>query len=285
MRTSENEAAWIESGPVYGQAAGMARMSAAVVEHTVLEPWTQLRPFVKRFEVVRSLTERAHTLLPDTSLVACLRLDGTAMLHGGQALPTAILSGLQDRARMLTHLPGSLVLLTIFSEAGAAAFLREPVDLLFNETMPMDSLLRRSQLDDLHSQAAEAAGPARRVEAMQRFLLGRLQIAAPDPLATAVAAEIRKRHGAVRVEELSRAAGLSLSALERRFRKQVGASPRKFASIARLRHVLRLRKTGGNLTEIAYQAGYADQSHFIKDFSAFTGVAPGSFFQRRSSFC
>jgi len=250
-----------------------------------VEPRAELRPFVKRFEVVRSLTERVHTLLPDTSLVACLRLDGAAMLPGSPALPTAILSGLQDRTRTLTHLPGSLVLLTVFTEAGAAAFLREPVDLLFNQTMPMDSLLLRSQLDDLHSQAAEAAGHSRRVEAMQRFLLRRLQIDAPDPLSAAVAAEIRRRHGAVRMEELSRVVGLSLSALERRFRKRVGASPRKFASIARLRHVLRLRKTGGNLTEIAYRAGYADQSHFIKDFSAFTGVAPGSFFQRLSSFC
>jgi AraC-like DNA-binding protein len=109
----------------------------------------------------------------------------------------------------------------------------------------------------------------------------------PDPVARAAAAQIQERHGAVRMEELARGAGLSLSALERRFRKAVGATPRKFASVVRLRHVLRLRNGGGTLTEIAYQAGYSDQAHFIKDFRNFTGLAPQSFFQRfrHSHFC
>ena len=118
-------------------------------------------------------------------------------------------------------------------------------------------------------------------------MLGQLRSEALDPVATAAAPQVKERHGAVRMEELARGAGLSLSALERRFRKVVGASPRKFASIVRLRHVLQLRNGGGKLTEIAYQAGYSDQAHFIKDFRNFTGLAPKSFFQRfrQSSFC
>jgi AraC-like DNA-binding protein len=262
-------------------------MAEAAVERTVLEPLAALRPFIKRFEVIQSLTERIHTLLPDTSLVACFRLDGVAIQDGASILPAAVLSGLQDRARTLTHLAGSCVVLTVFTEAGAAAFLREPLDLLFNRTMPMDCLLRRSQLDDVREQLAEARDHARRKEILERLLLGQLRSEAPDPLATAAAARIKERHGAVRMEELARGACLSLSALERRFRKMVGASPRKFASIVRLRHVLGLRHVGGNLTEIAYQAGYCDQSHFIKDFRSFTGLAPRSFFERfpLSSFC
>jgi AraC-like DNA-binding protein len=106
----------------------------------------------------------------------------------------------------------------------------------------------------------------------------------PDRVTEAAAAQIRKRHGAVRMEELARALDLSLSALERRFHKKLGTSPRKFASIVRMRHVLQLRRAGGSLTEIAHQAGYCDQSHFIKDFKSFTGLAPESFF-RQTSFC
>jgi AraC-like DNA-binding protein len=139
----------------------------------------------------------------------------------------------------------------------------------------------------VHEQLVEARDHARRKEILERFWLGQLQGAAPDPVATAAASRIKESYGAVRIEKLAREAGLSLSALERRFRKVVGTSPRKFASIVRLRHALRLRTVGGNLTEIAYQAGYFDQAHFTKDFRNFTGLAPRSFFQRfqQSGFC
>jgi AraC-like DNA-binding protein len=262
-------------------------MAEAAVKHTVLEPMAVLRPFIKRFEVTQYLTKRQHTLLPDTSLVACFRLDGMAIRHEAGILPAAFLSGLQNRARTLTRMAGSCVLLTTFTDVGAAAFLREPLDLLFNTMMPLGNLLQRSQLQEVHEQLVDARDHARRKEILERFLLGRLRSEAPDSVATAAAARIKERHGAVRMEELARDAGLSLSALERRFRKMVGASPRKFASIVRLRHVLRLRNGAGTLTEIAYQAGYSDQAHFIKDFRNFTGLAPQSFFQRfrQSSFC
>ena len=261
-------------------------MSEAVLTHAVRLPSMRLRRFVKRFEIIETFAERVHTLLPQTSAIACFRLDGVARMHGASSsLPAALFSGMQDRMRSMTHLPGSHVLLTVFTEAGAAAFVREPLDRLFNRTMPMDLFLRRSPLDEVREQLMEAGENAGRVDVVERFLLGRLRSEAmPDPVTEAAAAHIRKRHGAVRMEELARVLNLSLSALERRFRKKVGASPRKFASIVRMRHVLRLRRAGGSLTEIAHRAGYCDQSHFIKDFKSFTGLAPESFF-RQTYFC
>ena len=35
---------------------------------------------------------------------------------------------------------------------------------------------------------------------------------------------------------------------------------------------------GENLSQLAYDAGYCDQSHFIKDLKKFTGRPPASFF-------
>jgi AraC-like DNA-binding protein len=259
-------------------------MGEAVLKHTVLEPSAALRPFVKRFESIHSFTERIHTLLPDTSLVACFRLGGVA-LDGASALPAAGISGLQSRARTVTHLAGSHVLLTVFTEAGATAFLREPLDRLLNRTIPIECLLRRSQLNEVQEQLMETGGLACGTGVLERFLLAQLRAEAPDPVTEAAVKGIQKRHGTLRIEKLAPAMGLSLSALERRFRKNVGTSPRRFASIVRMRHVLRLRKTGQNLTEIAYRAGYCDQSHFIKDFKNFTGSAPELFFRQIDTFC
>jgi len=255
------------------------------VRHIVLEPSTALRPFIKRFETTESFAERNHTLLPATSLVACFRLQGTARIAGASILPAGVFSGLQDRARVVTHLTGSHVLLAVFTETGAAAFLREPVDGLFNETMPVDCLEDASQWKDLGERLQGTAELAERIGILERFLLRRLRKERPDPGVAAVTHEIQRKHGTVRIEKLARGVGLSLSALERRFRGQVGSSPRKFASIVRMRHVLRLRRSGANLTEIAHQAGYFDQPHFIRDFRGFTGQAPESFFERSATFC
>jgi hypothetical protein len=45
-------------------------MAEAAVKRTVRKPMAVLRPFIKSFEVTQYLTERTHTLLPDSSLVA-----------------------------------------------------------------------------------------------------------------------------------------------------------------------------------------------------------------------
>jgi len=102
--------------------------------------------------------------------------------------------------------------------------------------------------------------------------------AQPDPLVAAAVELIEQTQAMIRIEELTRRIGLSQSALERRFRRLVGASPRRFASLVRLQNVVRLHEAGTDLTTIAHAAGYYDQPHLIKDFKRFTGLAPGAFF-------
>jgi AraC-like DNA-binding protein len=57
----------------------------------------------------------------------------------------------------------------------------------------------------------------------------------------------------------------------------VGASPKQLASIVRFRHAVRAYRPGLTLTQLAYDAGYFDQSHLIREFRAFTGLTPRDF--------
>jgi transcriptional regulator GlxA family with amidase domain len=68
--------------------------------------------------------------------------------------------------------------------------------------------------------------------------------------------------------------------LERRFETAVGMSPKQLSRIVRLQSTLKLleQKKYSNLTSLAYESGYYDQAHFIKDFREFTGISPKSFF-------
>ena len=72
---------------------------------------------------------------------------------------------------------------------------------------------------------------------------------------------------------------LSKRTLERRFMAETGLSPKQFAKIIQFDSSLQ-QLTGKDykkLTDIVYENGYADQSHFIKVFKSFTGKTPKAF--------
>jgi len=86
-------------------------------------------------------------------------------------------------------------------------------------------------------------------------------------------------NGMVTITEMAAAAGVSERQLERLFKKYIGLSPKYYARIIRFNYIFQLIKSKrGSWTEIVYQSGYYDQSHFIRNFKAFTGEAPSSYF-------
>lgn len=247
----------------------------------VQTPCEALRPFVRRFLVIESTAARRDVHLPDTGFVAAFCFRGDCRLNGDARAPRAAITGLWDSVRTHAHSRDHAVVIAAFTATGAAALLRQPLEEFANATTDLDAVLGRpAGLDRLHEQLAVAASHARRIRLVEDLLLAQAGDARPDALADAAVAMIERTQARMRIEELTRRIGLSQSALERRFRRLVGASPRKFASLVRLRNVVRLREEGADLTTIAHAAGYSDQPHFNKDFKRFTGLAPGAYFAR-----
>ncbi len=85
--------------------------------------------------------------------------------------------------------------------------------------------------------------------------------------------------GLVRIREVARRLHTSPRTLERKFLAATGLSPKQFARIVQFSASLRqLRQIeSGTLTDIAYDNGFADQSHFIRVFRKFTGITPSFF--------
>jgi AraC-like DNA-binding protein len=115
---------------------------------------------------------------------------------------------------------------------------------------------------------------------LEKFLIGRMTRGEPDKLVLAALALIHKSKGNIRIKALAQQLHTSQSPLEKRFRAAVGASPKKFSSIVRLKNLLQQFPKTGSLTELGYEAGFYDQAHFIKEFKAFTGDTPENFFRQ-----
>ncbi|SDE01458.1 AraC family transcriptional regulator [Niabella drilacis] len=79
------------------------------------------------------------------------------------------------------------------------------------------------------------------------------------------------------LKELAARLRCSEKRIVRTFTAQFDITPKDYFRILRFRNALQLmsRCRGMKLTQIAYEAGFYDQSHFIKDIRFFTGKTPG----------
>ena len=81
----------------------------------------------------------------------------------------------------------------------------------------------------------------------------------------------------ITIEALASACSLSVSALERRFKKHLSKTPHQYITEIRLEQAWRLLKeTKKNIGTIALETGFADHSHFTRAFKKHFGESPSS---------
>lgn len=79
----------------------------------------------------------------------------------------------------------------------------------------------------------------------------------------------------ISVESLASACNISISALERRFRKHLGKTPRQYITEVRLDNVRQmLRETNKPVGMIAQETGFADHSHLSRAYKKQFGITP-----------
>nr|WP_136252839.1 AraC family transcriptional regulator [Ningiella ruwaisensis] len=82
-------------------------------------------------------------------------------------------------------------------------------------------------------------------------------------------------HKPIKLQELAELTHLSVSALERRFKKHLLKTPSRLINEVRLENARRLiMETNQPISEIAFQTGFSDHSYFTKQFKQFFGVHP-----------
>lgn len=81
------------------------------------------------------------------------------------------------------------------------------------------------------------------------------------------------------VKTLAKEYGVGVRQLNRLLKKEIGVSPQEFMRIHRFNQVIRFfySETYFSLTSVAYQFGYADQSHFIREFKRMTKQTPKTY--------
>jgi len=137
---------------------------------------------------------------------------------------------------------------------------------------------------ELEEQMMLAPNNEVRVKIISEFLERRLTNVKREPPGVFEAIKyIIHSNGTTKVEELADRYFLSSRQFERNFKQYAGFSPKLFSRIIRFQSALgEYGYKGKSLTEIAYEYGYYDQSHFIQDFKQFSGHNPSHYFSGKT---
>ncbi|WP_461451492.1 helix-turn-helix domain-containing protein [Mucilaginibacter sp.] len=130
-------------------------------------------------------------------------------------------------------------------------------------------------VNEVHEKLNEAKDAIAIKNEIEKFLMQQ-QAHAESPFTSAIT-QLVNFNGNVSIAYLASQAGLSTRQFERRCNKYIGLPPKLFARITRFSKAYRMHQKFPQLTwtAIAYQCGYFDQMHFIRDFKEFAGVTPG----------
>jgi AraC-like DNA-binding protein len=161
---------------------------------------------------------------------------------------------------------------------GALSLLKNTVGINSTAEADLDPLWRQvvqRVAASVHSEEYERA-----VEEIEDFLIGtRLNALFGREQVRAAAKLLYRSKGQFRVAELADHCNLSVRQLQRQFDETTGVSPKTLGRIIRFEAIRNrlMSDPNVNLTELAYEFGYTDQAHFIKDFKTFTDRTPGEY--------
>ncbi len=253
---------------------------------TIYPPSPFLQPYVKQYAISETVDAQQYNVLPEMGLVMGFQFYGSlSLIEKAEilALAPSGITGFSSSFKTFKNTTKTGSLLIYFTETGASHFFKIPLHELFSKSLPLDGLVFRSLCSTLEEQLAETTTDAEKIALAEHFLRSQYYHDYIDPLVMQAVNLIKTTKGKLKIHELTNKLNTSQSPLEKRFRRVVGATPKKFSSVIRLISLLETTQSYNTLMDSAEMAGYYDQAHFIKDFKSFTGTTPEKFFTVKNS--
>jgi AraC-like DNA-binding protein len=163
----------------------------------------------------------------------------------------------------------------------AAYLLRGSVN-IFNDLVADLKDVMGPDIAILHAKLLEEAILNKRIDLIEAFLTKRLNAENKTINKIAVVEDVlvdmKRQSFNENIDTVAARYGITSRYLQQLFVQHTGIPPKLYSKINRFQHSLRLiNRKQHSLTSIAYDSGYADQSHFIKEFKSFTGITPSAY--------
>jgi len=212
---------------------------------------------------------------PLAGLVLIVNL-GPDMEIDGRATGSFV-AGVWDRPTVTGHYGEQAGYQLYLDLIDARRLLGVPGTELANQMIGLEDVLG-SFATELPERLADAKDANDRHAIAQRLLTARLsEQPATAPETHHALTRLRSTRGAATIEAIASEIGWSRRHLATRFREATGLPPKALARLIRIEHAAQRVREGTPLADIAYESGYADQSHFNRDFRELVGCTPTQF--------
>lgn len=238
-------------------------------------PCRELQPYVACYwtsKTINSLNNPIYSrIIPDGCIDIIFNIEE---INSGKS---AIVCGLMT-APEVEKINGVREFIGIrFWAGGVIPFLRNSANDFTDQLIPLDSILGKTKFnisEKLYSSDTLTEKIAIIEEELKNLLLKASKI---DVLIKSALYTIYKHKGIISIGNLSKELNISQRQLSRKFNSWIGTNPKTFCNIVRFQYIVRKLngKTNINLRDLAFENGYYDQAHFIKEFKTFYGKTPG----------
>ncbi len=175
-----------------------------------------------------------------------------------------------------------------FKKGMSYPFYPFPVNEIADHVLDADLVWGRS-FSRVREQMLETRNIERRFDLMEKFLLEEFSshLAVDDCVAFAVG-EMWRNPSSLNIARMNAKIGYSQKHFISMFKRRVGLTPKAYLKIMRFQKAItaidNMRPSSVDWSEIAYDCGFYDQSHFINDFRVFSGFTPEDYLSRKSDY-
>jgi AraC-like DNA-binding protein len=190
--------------------------------------------------------------------------------------PGSILSGLATRAQVIDTDEQAFVAGVSFVPGGTLPFTTVPAHELRDADVPLDALWGVAAERRLRQQLIDAASAAQALDVLEAALCAVWRDRTRHDAVAYALSEFQARPALARVDAVTTAIGLSRRRFIERFSRDVGVTPKRYCRLLRFQGAVAAVHRGQrpDWAQVALDAGYFDQAHFIHEFRAFAGVTP-----------
>ncbi len=162
----------------------------------------------------------------------------------------------------------------IFQPGGLNRFLNIPMTELFDNGYSAREVIGR-EIEELLDKSHDTVSLGELNGIVQSYFLGKLsQVKEPVPIDFALQYLLANYH--TNMDKIAGMACMSVRNFERKCKERLGMPAKMYARIARFHRAYQILESRPTIswTDLAYEVGYYDQMHFIKDFKEFAKLTP-----------
>ncbi|MDT7831762.1 helix-turn-helix domain-containing protein [Flavobacteriaceae bacterium S356] len=196
--------------------------------------------------------------------------------------------GQKTHAVQYTMNPSNSIIFGLKVKPGGISLFTKETSYIKNIFEDIDTL-NIADLKEVESQILEASTVLKKIEIIEHYMIQKLKNVGRNAdleLFQLMTSFVFLHKGNVRLDLLTTHFNTNYKRIERLFHKYVGMSPKSYLRIIRINACIDVDKFKDrfNLSALAVDNGFFDQSHLTKEFKRVTSLTPKQFFGRDRSF-